>query len=314
MTNFKAKNNQIKLINGIVSFPMISQHKVDTGWGGRGKSLTFSADFNISDNSETVKQIAEQYAEFTGKSLNAVFKQCLATVKQDYTSNNLRVFKRISDSYNLGIMDKADTIPLTFSNFSKDGNWHDIMTDVINSRLEVLQKEAGLPFFFQVEIEKTDNYSSIPKMTVKNFIVKLRQKADKKSLGFYDASIQRFDTMNHHIANNLFKYYGDGNGNIQFPQKTPEDFVKYGKDFEIFPLVNDGAVFEVNCSLFNNAKKKSLTIYPTFICMHSNPVVRTAHDDEDEEMMFAAPVKTNSTVNEDAIKQASENYDDYCPF
>lgn len=308
MNNQKTKNPQLKLKNGLISFAMISQSRVDTGFRNTGKALTFRAKFDVKENAETIKQISDYYYACTETHLNDILKDLLQEVRKVYLSGDLRIDKLISDRYNLGIENSGDTLKISHAKYYMDGNWHSILEDSVNRWLEIQQKNKKMPFRFEVKIEESEEYDNLPKISVTSINLNLRQKADKKSLKFYDASKERFETMNQHKNNNLV--VRDGNGNVLMPKETPQGYINYGADFEIFPLVQDGAIFEVNASLYYNTKSKTMTVYPTFICMHHNEVFIEADPFTDTDLGFAAPAKAEKPSG----TEETFNYDDECPF
>lgn len=308
----KNTNPKIKLRNGFITFAKMSQTNIDTGYRNTGSKLSFRAKFQVEDNKDTVKEIAEYYNTCNGKTLNAVFKDLLKEVKDLYSDSKLFVSVPVSDMFNLGITNPANAKPCIYSNFTMDGNWHSILTEVVNRHLERKQKDMKFPFIFKVTLEEVDDYSVLPKITISHFEIVMRQKADKKSLAVLDGSANRFEVMQDHISNNIVKR--DQNGNTLFPRKTKEGFVEYGKDYEIFPSISDGAIFDVLCSLYFNKNSKTMTVFPAWVAILENEVVSYEDPFDISDLGFAAPVEAKETKPEDVKEKEEIDYDDECPF
>ena len=302
------KNPYIKLRNGYITFPRMYQKNIDLGYRNQGNKLTFRSRYSVEENKEGVKAIADYYEQCNGTSLNAVFKDLLKEVKDLYARKELYVTQAVSDIYNLGIYSAADVKRCVFENFAHDGNWHLILTEVINRQLAILQKQKKFPFNFEVELEKTEDYSKLPKISVKYLNVVMRQKADKKSMALFDATKERYEVMNDHINHSLVKR--DGQANVIFPRKNGE-YVEYGKDYEIFPEIAEGAIFEVFAALYFNKESKTMTIFPTSVCVHKNDRATFEDPFDISAFDFEAPAAPVSTEEKTEPKGKEEEKDDF---
>lgn len=285
------KNPQILLKGGEATF--IKLDGSDVGFGGYGKKLTFNTLFDVNKNLETIKEISNYYEKNTGISLNAEFKTMLNQIKEMYNNCELFINYAISNKYDLGV-NKGDYKKLYVDNYATNGHIHSIITDVVNLALANLQKKKKFPFMFEVSIQESENYSTLPKMSIDKVRIIMRQKADYKSLSLIDSSIHRLDVKKMQEKNLQTTLNPDGSQ--LFPRVNKAGAVEYGKNFEKFPVVFDGAVVDVISSVYFNTKSKTLTIYPKDLNIVYNDVVSSLLGDEEDESFFEfdAPIEVET--------------------